>query len=254
MRFEDYLDQETRNSVCLTYDKAIRRFRRETREMRKLRKRDRNLLLAAVNIWLLIAVLIIGAQGCSTRVESNSIHEVTDDTAIVEPALEPVAPPQIEPVAVDLAGIPDLTERPEELVPEPAEAPMPVEPEPVYYDIKLSCELQDTLRGVCEESGVSFELALSVIWKETNYRNLTGDGGKSYGYMQVQPRWHSDRMEKLGVTDLMDPESNFRVGCDFLSELLSKYPMANALAYYNSGSTRVNSYAEKVMNYMEELV
>ena len=70
--------------------------------------------------------------------------------------------------------------------------------------------------------------------------------------MQIQPRWHEERMERLGVTDLSDPYSNFRVGCDFLAELLSKYTLEEALTAYNSGKAGKSEYATSVMEYMEE--
>lgn len=120
-------------------------------------------------------------------------------------------------------------------------------------DVPLDGELQAYLRAACEESGVDYELMLALIRKETNYQNLMGDGGDSYGYCQVQPRWHKARMERLGVTDLMDPYGNFRVAADYLSELLKKYPVEEALTAYNSGKPGHSSYARTVMGYWEEL-
>jgi len=118
------------------------------------------------------------------------------------------------------------------------------------YNVPLDAELQQLLRQACEESGNDMELALAVIWAETDFRNIVGDDGASEGYMQVQKRWHADRMARLGVTDLMDPASNFRTGCDYLAELLDKYPLANALSFYNSGDPALRPYCEEVMDYM----
>lgn len=131
-----------------------------------------------------------------------------------------------------------------------------IEPEPYYlqYDVPLDEETLRLLSEACETTGIRIELALSVIWKETRFQNKMGDSGASYGYMQVQPKWHRARMERLGVTDLNDPYSNFLVGCDFLAELLAKYDLPDALTYYNSGSTGCNQYAKDVMNYMENLL
>lgn len=123
-------------------------------------------------------------------------------------------------------------------------------------DIPLSYELQDYLHTACEEAGIPeyYELALAVIQKESTFRNIIGDDGASMGYMQVQTRWHEDRMERLGVTDLMHPYSNFRVGCDFLAELIGKYDnLTDALTYYNSGDTGPSKYAEDVLNFYADL-
>ena len=121
------------------------------------------------------------------------------------------------------------------------------------YDIPLDKETQRLLYDACEATGLDMAIALSVIWRETHFQNLMGDGGDSYGYMQVQPKWHKDRMARLGVTDLLDPYSNFLVGCDFLAELLAKYDLPNALTYYNSGSPGYNQYARDVIDYMNNL-
>lgn len=113
--------------------------------------------------------------------------------------------------------------------------------------------MQSYLRAACEESGVEYTLMLAIIRKETGYRNVKGDGGASWGYCQVQPRWHKARMERLGVTDLMDPFGNFRVACDYMAELLSRYDVENALTAYNSGHPGHSDYARTVMGYWEEL-
>ncbi len=105
--------------------------------------------------------------------------------------------------------------------------------------VPLSYEDQDLLRTASEEGGVPYTMALAVIETETNFNNVAGDDGDSVGYMQVAQRWHSDRMERLGVTDLWDPYGNFRVGCDFLGELLEDYGDPDkALMAYNMGPKR----------------
>ena len=119
-------------------------------------------------------------------------------------------------------------------------------------DVPLESDTQALLHAACEEAGITYELALAVIRQETEFRNVIGDNGDSIGYMQIQPRWHKDRMERLGVTDLTDPYSNFRVGCDFLAELLSKYTLEESLTAYNSGKPGNSEYATSVMNYMDE--
>ena len=126
-------------------------------------------------------------------------------------------------------------------------------PEVIYYDVPLDHDTQDLLRQACEESGVDMALALAVISRETDFRNISGDNGNAYGYFQVWPKWHYDRMERLGVTDLNDPLSNFRVGCDFLAELLEKYPLTDALTWYNSGRPGNSAYARSVIRRMEKI-
>lgn len=114
-------------------------------------------------------------------------------------------------------------------------------------DVPLDGDTQALLRAACEETGIPYELALAVIRQETEFRNVVGDDGRSVGYMQVQRRWHEDRMARLGVTDLTDPYGNFRVGCDYLAELLEKYTLEEALTAYNSGKPGKSAYASSDM-------
>lgn len=122
-------------------------------------------------------------------------------------------------------------------------------------DIPLGVFEQRLLYSAAEEFGVPYTLALAVVERETNYRNITGDGGDSIGYMQVQPRWHSERMEEIGAYDLTDPKDNFRTGCSYLGELLSKYDgdETNALTAYNSGKGGTSRYASAVLEIWERL-
>ena len=139
----------------------------------------------------------------------------------------------------------------------------PMEYDPVRDDIPMDAEHQRLLYKACGETGIRYELALAVIWQETDFRNIEGDGGESYGYMQVQPKHHEERMERLGVTDLNDPYSNFLVGCDYLIELEAKdNGIEWMLMAYNGGPSYANDmakagtvsqYAKNVLNYMKIL-
>lgn len=122
---------------------------------------------------------------------------------------------------------------------------------PYNENVPLSYEEQLLLMESCKENDIPYALALGLIEKETNFRNVLGDDGASMGYMQIQERWHWDRMERLGVTDLLDPEGNFQVGCDFLSELYTKYEdWGIALTVYNMGHYPgyTTTYANDVLN------
>ena len=125
----------------------------------------------------------------------------------------------------------------EEVVEEEPESSEPVD-ETVYYDaIPLTNDEQRSLLNACKEYSVPYALALGLIDTETRFSNIYGDNGNSHGYMQIQPRWHGERMSRLGVPDLMVPEGNFMVGLDYLSELYRKYgDWGAALTAYNRGS------------------
>lgn len=119
-------------------------------------------------------------------------------------------------------------------------------------DIPLTYEEQAMLYGACLEFEVDYALALAVVEQETTFRNLTGDGGDSEGYMQIQKKWWSELMSEIGAENLMEPKDNFRTGCAILSQLIEKYGnVEDALTYYNSGSTVPNGYSKSVLAKME---
>ena len=132
----------------------------------------------------------------------------------------------------------------------------------IIEDIPLSEELQHALYNASQYAGISYTLALSVVHQESGYRNVMGDNGESYGYMQIQEKWHKDRMQKLGVDDLMEPYGNFLVGCTLLGDLLRNNDgdIHMALMAYNmgqSGAERTgkseSAYSRAVVQYMEDL-
>lgn len=156
-----------------------------------------------------------------------------------------------------------FVQAPEQQPPQEEEGEDPMEAEKIeaalvemgYFrdDVPLTYEEQDFLHTACQEAGVPYALALAVIQKETQFSNTVGDDGASEGYMQVQRKWHYDRMERLGVKDLMEPFGNFWVGCDFLAELLEVYPTAEALTVYNKGHYPgyITGYATEALDYYE---
>lgn len=126
------------------------------------------------------------------------------------------------------------------------------------YDVPLDAELQFRIIGMCEERDIDPAIVMAMIWKESRFHaDSVGDGGNSLGLMQIQPRWHSKRMEKLGCTDLLDPHQNVVVGIDYLAESIRRYDgdVAKALVAYNQGhyNGTVTAYAKSVLAKAEEL-
>lgn len=96
-------------------------------------------------------------------------------------------------------------------------------------------------------------MVYAVIEVESRWQaDLVGDRGESFGLGQVQPKWHRERMAKLGVTDLLNPYDNSLVVIDILDELMGKYGLEGALNAYNTGNPDCNNgYAEQVKEVME---
>ena len=139
------------------------------------------------------------------------------------------------------------------------------EPERVYYDVPLSEDLQDHIFNICDEKGIEYQVAMALIHTESRFdATCVGDSGNSLGLMQIQPRWHYERMERLGCDDLLDPYQNVTVGLDLFSDLLEEYgEVEYALMAYNGGgayadsmieSGLISDYAYSVISYADELV
>ena len=106
------------------------------------------------------------------------------------------------------------------------------------YPVPLDQELQFFIIQLCEKHHIDPAVVISIIDAESDFdANAIGDGGNSFGLMQIQARWHEERMDKLGATDLLNPKQNIAVGVDYLAELLDYYNgnLEKALMAYNAG-------------------
>lgn len=144
----------------------------------------------------------------------------------------------------------------EEIAEEPEQEPIQ-EPTPYWADIPLDVQLQEYIVNTSEKNGIDPAIIMALIDRESDYNPYcVGDYGNSFGLCQIQPKWHSKRMEKLGCTDLLNPYHNVTVCIDYLCELLNKYgDMAKALTAYNRGhySGTVTAYAKAVLEKAGEL-
>lgn len=144
------------------------------------------------------------------------------------------------------------------------EAPQP--PEHTYFNVPMDHDLQDYIFDICEDYDVSPELIVSMIYHESRFHAdsvATSDSGCAYGLMQIMPRWHQARMERLGCSDLLDPYQNILVGVDLIAEnIRSGRGVEWALMAYNGGSAYadrkaseglVSDYAASVIDYANNL-
>lgn len=138
--------------------------------------------------------------------------------------------------------------------------------EPAYNlcDIPLDEELQIWVFDYCKDKHINPYLVFAMCERESNYKaDAVGDSGNSLGIMQIQPKWHQWRMDKLGLFDWMDATQNIMIGIDILLDLYSKNDdtawvlmaynggVAYADRYYEAGN--ISEYAEYIMARAEEL-
>ncbi len=122
----------------------------------------------------------------------------------------------------------------------------------------LSRKIQRQIFHVCEDSNLSFELVMSLIYEESGWDpGCISDNGESVGLMQIQKRWHKKLMDKTGCTDLTDQIQNVRVGTALLKRHFRTYQdPAWALMAYNGGQAyadcmieqnKTSAYAERIL-------
>ena len=208
--------------------------RRQRRQLVRLRQARRNAHLWKVAALVLAVLLILSALAPLALCKE-------------EPA---AAPPAEEGPVTTVTTIQEIA------------AALPAEEDfPLYhleaisfYPVPLDHDLQAHIIRTCHEYGIDPALVMAVIQKESTFdAAAVGDSGDSAGLMQVQERWHRERMERLGVSDLLDPYQNTLVGIDYLAELLTQYPVSDALTAYNSGSPGESVYADTVLKNLSVL-
>ena len=148
------------------------------------------------------------------------------------------------------------------------EAMFPTKVEP-YVDVINGRITEDSLRSICEEIGPKYDISpnllMAVAWVESSYRIDAVSHCNAQGLCQVMPRWHKDRMVKLGVTDLFDPYSSVLMCADILDNyrdckyrndpnwMLMAYNMGPSAALKPYENGHVSDYAKKVMAKCHEL-
>lgn len=123
----------------------------------------------------------------------------------------------------------------------------------------------DELRIYCTEIGEKYhicpELLMAICEKESSLNPLAVNGSHK-GIMQVSEKWHSERMERLGVDDLFDAYGCILVATDYLSELFETYEdVAVVLGLYhgerkaivNADNGTFSSYVKGILERTMEL-
>lgn len=116
------------------------------------------------------------------------------------------------------------------------------------------------VRELSERIGAEYSLCpelLQVIARRESGYDETAEADGCIGLMQVSKRWHWDRMERLKVVDLYDPEGNMLVAADYLSELFAQYEDIGMVLMVYSGDSGAEAYArtgEGLSAYAQEVM
>lgn len=128
-------------------------------------------------------------------------------------------------------------------------------------DANISRQAYDACVKYANEYCICPELVMAIIEREST-GNPNAINGNCKGLMQISEKWHVDRMDKLGVTDIYDTVGNIQVGVDYLSELFLKYEdAATVLMVYHgekdavkkSSRGEISDYAKGILERSQEL-
>lgn len=99
----------------------------------------------------------------------------------------------------------------------------------------------------CVEIGEAYcicpELLMAMIEVESS-GNPDATNGTCKGLMQVSDKWHTERMERLGVSDIYDPYGNILVATDYLLELFEKYGDVGLVLMIYNGDSKADDFAD----------
>lgn len=119
--------------------------------------------------------------------------------------------------------------------------------------------LSDEIIGYCEDVGQEYciapELLMAIIERESMGKADAENNG-CIGLLQINEKWHKDRMKHLMVTDLYDPYSNILVGADYLMELADKYgDVALVLMVFHGEKDALEKNEQGIIsNYAKEIL
>lgn len=89
-------------------------------------------------------------------------------------------------------------------------------------DYVPSKEIEEAAEKYGEEYGTGKYILLAIMRYESCYVPDV-HSGQCKGLMQINEPYHAERMERLGVSDLYDIDSNVHVGADYIAELYQSY-------------------------------
>ena len=128
-------------------------------------------------------------------------------------------------------------------------------------DARISRQAYDACVKYANEYCICPELVMAIIEREST-GNQNATNGNCKGLMQISEKWHVDRMDRLGVTDIYDAVGNIHVGVDYLSELFLKYEdAATVLMVYHgekdavlkASRGEISDYAKCILERSQEL-
>lgn len=157
-------------------------------------------------------------------------------------------------------------------IPEPTRA-IAVNETPVIKEVSIqfSKEIMETrdieVINITNDIGPMYNIDPELLqaiafYESSNDPYATNPSGDCFGLMQISYRWHEDRMNDLGITDINDPYGNILLGADYISELIEQEgDISLALMIYNGDSRAydlhnqgdMSDYARNILELRDQL-
>lgn len=128
--------------------------------------------------------------------------------------------------------------------------------------IDVPQEVINISKDLGDQYSICPELIQAICFKESRFYPDAESGG-CVGIMQVSEKYHKDRMDRLGVTSLLDTKENMMVGVDYLADLVNEYEdIGIVLMVYNgdsgvndvmNGNADISDYAVSILEISAEL-
>lgn len=121
-----------------------------------------------------------------------------------------------------------------------------VEEEPPFsfwIDPSIPLEVQDAAHYYGDIYNISPQFLEAIAWKESRY-DPTVEAKGCIGLMQINERWHLDRMERLEVNHdgLYTVNGSMAVAADYLAELFEAYEDPAVVLMVYNGDSSVDEY------------
>ena len=125
------------------------------------------------------------------------------------------------------------------------------------YCVDVPQEVIEISEELGEQYCICPELIQAICWRESRFQpDAKNKAGTCIGIMQVYEKWHKDRMEKFGVTDLTDMRQNMTVAVDILADLLedSEDVAAALMRYHGEKDVDEKVLAGKISDYARDIL
>ncbi len=125
----------------------------------------------------------------------------------------------------------------------------------------ISAEAYECCERYGKEYGIQPELLMAIIETESS-GNPNAINGSCKGLMQINDKFHTERLKTLRIENIYSTNGNIHAGADYLAELFSEYGEAtyvldkyngNSDADFNQKNGIISQYAMTVLCRSREL-